>query len=341
MNEDIRNKIHVDHKDIIELNFIRNPGKYFFRQYYKQGLRSHIMEVLDPDDIRRQEEGAFIGGVKQFPWAEPLKMLRIFRSVFSSPEAVFEEIKKYKIVEDYLPKDSYARSYEFMVDYLSEGCWNVMLCGLQEYVEGEVLNPWGLTQDAYLAILLKGRYKGHFNGSVNDSAEGSAGGPPVGGETLVKLPYEGDAGRLVRRSKQKAARFMEGLKKMILEANYVPDLAGVGNLILTAGGDITLVDINNISGVSFEPSIRLDDKGYPICDKSIEAMSLLEQHVLEKAIDKTEPIYRIFLAPQRMSRVKELEEEFYRSLMSGKTPIYPQYNREKLLNVPNSGRKIP
>jgi len=314
MNKDIRNRVHVDHNDIIGLNFIRSPGRYVFRQYFKQGLRSHIMEMLDPDDIRKQEKGEVINGIKQFPWAEPLKMLRIFRSAFCSPETVLEEIRKYKIVERFLPKDAYARSWEFVVDYLCEGRRNVMLCGLQEYVEGEVLNPWELTRDAYLALLLKDHFKDHSN----SPAKGSANGPSGGKETPGDDPLGERADRLIQRSQHKSARLLEGLKKMILEANYVPDLAGVGNLILTAAGDIILVDINNISSVSFEPAIRLDDKGYPICDKSIEAISLLEQHVLGRAIDKTEPIYRVFLMPQRMNRVKELEDEFNRSVLSGR-----------------------
>ena len=49
MIKDIRDKIHITHEDIMELNFIRKPGAYVFRKYHKQGLRSQIMELLDPE----------------------------------------------------------------------------------------------------------------------------------------------------------------------------------------------------------------------------------------------------------------------------------------------------
>jgi hypothetical protein len=58
----------------------------------------------------------------------------------------------------------------------------------------------------------------------------------------------------------------------------------------------------------------LDDKGYPVCDKSIEAISILEQKLLDKPIDKTETLYKIFLDPQRMKDVSDLEEKFHGSL---------------------------
>jgi hypothetical protein len=65
--------------------------------------------------------------------------------------------------------------------------------------------------------------------------------------------------------------FIKRLKQMIAKIGHVPDLAGAWNLILTRPRNIKLVDINNISRVSFDPVINLDDKGYPICDKSIKA----------------------------------------------------------------------
>ena len=145
MTKDIRDKAHISHEDIIELNFIRKPGAYVFRKYHKQGLRSQIMELLDPDDVIKQNRGEIINGILFFPWAMPLKMLRIFKTRFDSLTDVFEEIRKVKIIEKYLPSDSYAKSEEFIVDYI----WNVnrdfILCGLQEYVAGEILNPWETT----------------------------------------------------------------------------------------------------------------------------------------------------------------------------------------------------
>ena len=82
MIKDIRDKAHISHEDIIELNFIRKPGAHVFRKYHKQGLRSQIMEMLDPDDVIKQNRGEIINGILFFPWAMPLKMLRIFRNMF-------------------------------------------------------------------------------------------------------------------------------------------------------------------------------------------------------------------------------------------------------------------
>jgi len=290
MTKDIRDKSYISHEDIIELNFIRKPGVYVFRKYHKQGLRSQIMEVLDPDDVIKQNKGETINGILFFPWAKPLKMLRIFRTEFDSINDVFEEIRKLKIIEKYLPPDSYAKSDEFIVDYIKNGKRDFILCGLQEYVEGEALNPWDLINKNVLADFF----------------------------TNMKAKKQNALGmntsQLIKRFKRKAENFIESVKKMILEVNYVPDLAGVENLLITPAGNIKLVDINNISKVSFAPRISLDDKGYPVCDKSVEAISILEQKLMDKPIDKTEKIYRTFLAPQRMKEVKDLEEKFHRSL---------------------------
>ena len=103
---------------------------------------------------------------------------------------------------------------------------------------------------------------------------------------------------------EKAETFIDKLKMLILEAGYVPDLAGVGNLLLTRSGHIKLVDINNISHVSFEPKIHLDDRGYPVCDKSIEALSLLETELLGRPIPRDDPIYNTYLDSNRMREVR-------------------------------------
>lgn len=284
---DIRDKPHISHEDIIQLNFIRDAEAYVFRKYHKQGLRSQIMEVLDRKDVAKQTNGERINGVLFFPWANPIKILRIFRSRFNSKEDVFEEIKKLKIVEKYLPPDSYAKSIEFIVDYVRDGTPHLVLCGLQDYIEGEALNPWELVKKNNLADL--------FNKMKVERRH------------LLEMTME----QFIKRVKKNAKIFIQSTKKMILEANYVPDFAGVENLILTPSGNIKLVDINNISKVSFESSISLDDKGYPVCDKSIEAISMLEQALFERVFDKTEKIYRIFLDPQRMKEVKDLEEKFH------------------------------
>ena len=99
---------------------------------------------------------------------------------------------------------------------------------------------------------------------------------------------------------------------MIAEVRHVPDLAGAGNLVVTKAGQIKLVDINNISAVVFDADILLDDKGYPVCDKSIEALALLEQKITGQAVDPREALYRFFLAPERRRRVTRQEEAFYR-----------------------------
>jgi len=290
MIKDIRDKAHIRHKDIIELNFIRKPGVYVFRKYHKQGLRSQIMELLDPDDVIKQNRGEIINGTLFFPWAMPLKMLRIFKIRFDSLKEVFEEIRRVKIIEKYLPSDSYAKSEEFIVDYMWNGNRDFILCGLQEYVAGEILNPWETT-------------------GLNQ-LENFFAGISVNRRNTLKMSTD----QLVTRFRKNLEKFIKSVKKMILEANYVPDFAGLENLLVTPGGDIKLVDINNVSRVSFGPDIRLDDKGYPVCDKSIEAISILEQKLLDKPIDKTETLYKIFLDPLRMKEVSVLEEKFHGSL---------------------------
>ncbi len=50
MTIDIRDKTHVSHRDVMGLNFIKKQDTYVFRKYYKQGLRSQIIEILDYRD---------------------------------------------------------------------------------------------------------------------------------------------------------------------------------------------------------------------------------------------------------------------------------------------------
>ena len=292
MVTDIRDNSRITHEDVLALNFIRKPGTYVFRKYHKQGLRSHIMEVLDPEDLIKQNKGEIIDGVRFFPWAKPLKILRIFRTKFFSTEEVFDEIKKLRIVEKYLPDDSYAKSDEFIVDYIWNNNRDFILCGLQEYVEGEVLNPWDPISEHQLARLFASMDGYGYNG------------------------FQMTSEQLIQKFYKKVEHFIACVKKMILKANYVPDFAGVENLLITPAGNIKLVDINNISKVFLGPKINLDDKGYPVCDKSIEAISMLEKKLLGKSIDKTAKLYKIFLDPQRMKEVVELEEKFHFSARS-------------------------
>jgi len=304
MMPDIRHKSFVTHDDVTALNFIRRSGAYVFRHYHKQGLRSHIMEVLNSDDVLKQNKGEVIDGTRFFPWAEPLKMLRIFRTKFDSLEDALDETRKLKIVETYLPKDSYAKSDEFIVDYIRDGTRDIILCGLQEYVDGEVLNPWDLTDENLVGDL--------FSRMVSE-------GRHAPGMTTEQR---------IQRFQKKAEAFIDGAKKMILETRYVPDFAGVANLLVTARGDIKLVDINNICEVSFGPDIVLDDKGYPVCDKSIEAIWILEKGLLDTPVDPTEPLYKLFLDPKRIKAVRYFEEKFHSALtLNSSDPMQTQGGR--------------
>ena len=38
--------------------------------------------------------------------------------------------------------------------------------------------------------------------------------------------------------------------------------------------------------------VDLDEKGYPVCDKSIEALSLIEEKILGKQVDMEADIYK-------------------------------------------------
>ncbi len=290
MTEDVREKASLNHETVVSLNFVRDSDIYVFRRHYRQGLRSHIMEVLKSMDVARERRGIEIDGVKWFPRAKPTRMLRIFRTKFKRLEEAIEEIGTVKIIEKYLGPNHIAASNEFLVDYMVRGKRDFLLCGLQEYVEGEVLDPWGSITRAHLARLLARMNKGSGDRS------------------------ETSAERWIQRVRIGAERFIENVKRMILEAGYIPDLAGVGNILLTPAGDIKLVDINNVSKVSFESRIEVDDKGYPVCDTSIKALSLLEQKVLDRSIDIKEAIYRTFLDVQRMKEVKFLQDQFDSSM---------------------------
>jgi hypothetical protein len=286
MPGDIRDKPYLIHKDILGLNFIKDPGIYLYRRHYRSGLRSHIMQVLNPEDVEKEKKGIIIDGFRWYPRAEPLKMLRIFRKRFNTLEDTEEELKRVRIIQTYLAPDYLAMPGEFLVDYSRHGKGEVLLCGLQEYVQGQILDPWGLLNRDHLASL---RYDMGFD-NTEDSVRTSD--------------------QWIRSVRERADNFIKKLKKMIAETGYVPDLAGAGNLILTRSGNIKLVDINNVSRVLFDPVINLDDKGYPVCDKSIEALFLIEQKLLGRSSLRTEPIYDTFLDPERMKEVRALDEEF-------------------------------
>jgi hypothetical protein len=183
-----------------------------------------------------------------------------------------------------------ALSDEFLVDYAFRGGRELLLCGLQEYVAGEILDPWKPLDRAHLQSIF---------------------------ERMGLLPKGDQEGRFedwVGRVRRNARGFISRIRRMAQETEHIPDLAGAGNLIITPAGDIKLVDINNVSLIRRGPSIPVDDRGYPVCDKSIEALSLIEQRLLAKERDSRDPLYRSFLDPRRMAKVRELEKAFHLSM---------------------------
>ena len=284
--EDIRDKAIIGPKEVASLNFIRHPCKFAFRRHYRTGLRSHIVEVLLPEQLSRERKGVIRNGVKIFPKPKPLRILRLFRAKFFSLKDALTEIHTVKVVESYLAPLYMAMSEEFLVHYRVSGKFHIMLCGLQLYLPGEILNPWSPVEEDPLAFL-------------THSLALSMG-----------LPSESFA-KLLSSARSHLKEFVKRIKQMMRHAGYIPDLAGVGNLILTEAGRVCLVDINNISKVSFGPNIPLDDRGYPVCDKSIAALAALEHKWLGKAPYTNDPIYKEFLTPSRVARVRELEKAFY------------------------------
>ena len=301
MQQDVRDRPHLNEKDVLKLNFIRNPGVYVYRRHFRQGLRSHIMELLRPEDVENEKNGVIIDGSKWYPRAEPLRMLRIFRAKFRTLREAEEEVARVKTIETYLGPENLAKSDEFLVDYFRNGKRELLLCGLQEYVKGAILDPWNPLEDNHLISIFR-------RISFDDFEDAEA----IGDRWIIDV-------------RKKAELFIGKVKKMILEARHVPDLAGIGNLMLTRDGDIKLVDINNISRVSFDSIIALDDRGYPVCDKSIEALSLLERGLLNRSLQQEDLIYATYLEPRRLEEVKVKEKDFYLALeaASSKPEISP------------------
>jgi len=293
MPEDIRQKPYLDHKDIVGLNFIRAPGIYHFRRHYRAGLRSHIMEILSPEDLEKERKGVLIKGVMHFPRAKPIKILRIFRTRFESLREAEEEPRRVKIIGSFLAPDHMAWSDEFIVGYKVSGIRDMLLCGLQEYVEGEILDPW-----SYLD-------REHFTSLYRRLGFGKRAG------------YKEPLKRWLERVNQNGIAFISAVKRLIQEAEYVPDLAGVGNLVLTPRGHLRLVDINNVSRALPTREIPIDDRGYPVCDKSIEALFQIERKILGRTGLEKDPLYRAFLDPGRMRDVKVIERRFHLDIPKG------------------------
>jgi hypothetical protein len=283
--KDIRDMAYLSERQVQKLNFVKDSEHYGFRKFYRSGLRSHIFEVLLKQDLEKETKGEIIDGIRMFPRAKPKKMFRILRNRFKSSDAVFHEIEKYKMLLKYLGPSFIATSEEFIVDYIENKTSQIVLCGLQEYVEGQILDPWRIFHQDYLEELFMGKTHGNFDHRI-----------------------------LVSRARKSIAVFVEKIRDMIKAKAYIPDLAGIGNLILTTHGNLKLVDINNIVEIKLSDEILLDDKGYPSCDVSVAVLHILENKILQKNIQGNDPLYRFFLSKERKKKVKILEKTFYNNL---------------------------
>nr|NJM01702.1 hypothetical protein [Desulfobacula sp.] len=284
---DIRDRNIISGEEVLGLNFIKGTGPFIFRRYYRSGLRSLIFEVLSAGDVEKETQGRISDGIRVFPRARPRKMFRILRNRFTSKEEVLKEIRKYTLLLDCLGPGLMATSEEFIVDYAVRGKREIVLCGLQEYIEGEILDPWRLPDRGLLRDLFA---------SLPETGAGPA-----------------DWSEKIR---QNMARFVEKIREMITCTGYIPDLAGIGNLIVTADGRFKLVDINNIVPLKPDDTILIDDKGYPSCDVSVEVLSILEKDILQTDVPPDDPLYLHFLTPERKKEVKRLEKLFYSRLAS-------------------------
>jgi hypothetical protein len=286
-NCDIRDIPSLDGAEVVQLNFIRDSGKYYFRKHNQQGMRSHVLEVLSAQDLLKETSGEIIDGIRLYPRAIPKYMLRILRTRFTTLQEALNEIKTYSLVLKFLGAECVALSNESIVEYTGTGKSEIVLCGLQEYVRGAIFDPWGLVGQAPLETFYQSR-----------------------------IPGEGPDNKRTAKGFGSIATFVTRMRKMITESGYITDLAGNGNLILTSNGDFKLVDINNILQVSKDDTILLDDKGYPSCDKSIEVLWILEDKILKTADLADDPLYKHFLSVDRSKKVRGLEKEFFEKLSS-------------------------
>lgn len=287
LSKDIRDRLTLSGDEILALNFINTDSPYLFRKYYRSGLRSHIFEVLKKQDLKKEQNGILQDGLKIFPRACPIKIFRIFRNRFKTVDQVFHEIQKYNMLVGYYGYDLIARSEEFIVEYNQGTGTQILLCGLQEYVDGEILDPWKILDGDYIQSFFNSMY--------------------------TKQP---DLEKSIQRAKNKIQQFVGITKKIFMDTGYIPDLAGIGNLLLTCNGNFKLVDINNISKLEWNDSIPLDDKNYPSCDISVEVLLRLEENILGNSSCAEDPIYAFFMKKDRQSQVKELEKIFYTRLKS-------------------------
>ena len=286
MSFDIRDLKNVNHSDIVVLNFISPSPPYIFRKHFRQGLRSCILEVLDPVDVTFEKTGTIYKGVQSYPRAVPRNMLRIFRNRLKTFEEAWDQIERFKILSYYLAPNFLAHSYEFIVDYNGPQGFEPILCGLQEYIDGEILDPWTILSSEKLLQTLF--------------------------ETMKSKGKKVSLSRddWINNTRKKGAQFVDRIKDMVTHSGYIPDLAGVGNLRITANGEIRLVDLNNVSPIPFNSSITLDEKGYPISDKSVESLSLIEEIVIGQPVNMSEHIYKHFLDDHRRALVEKKMDNF-------------------------------
>ena len=113
---DIRDKGTITHEDVLGLNFIRKPSPYYYRGHFREGLRSRIIQVLNPDHVRAETRGYMRDGIKHYPMARPLWMLRIFCQPISALKDITDEIVNYQIIQKHLPAAFYASTSEFLAD---------------------------------------------------------------------------------------------------------------------------------------------------------------------------------------------------------------------------------
>ncbi len=284
-SRDIRDIPSLTGKEVAALNFIRDSETYYFRKHNRQGMRSHIFEVLAVQDLQKETNGEIVDGIRWYPRAVPKYMLRILRTRFTSLEQILDEINKYTLVLKFLGPELIAISNEFIVEYTGTGKSEIVLCGFQEYIQGAILDPWGLVGQAPFDTFCKTRFS-------SDKVDK----------------------KLVSTGINSITTFVKRMRRMIAESGYVTDLAGNGNLILNDTGHIKLVDINNIVKVSKDDTIFLDDKGYPSCDKSIEVLFILEEKILKNKNLSADILYKHFLSADRTKRVRSLEKQFFENL---------------------------
>ncbi|MGI9537374.1 MAG: hypothetical protein ACR2PB_09900, partial [Desulfocapsaceae bacterium] len=100
------------------------------------------MEILNAADVATEKTGTLVDGVRQFPRALPSSMFRVFRTKFKNFGEVWAEIERVKIVSEYLAPEFMAHSYECIVEYHGPHGSELMLCGFQQYIEGDIIDPW-------------------------------------------------------------------------------------------------------------------------------------------------------------------------------------------------------